>query len=231
MKDETSIQNSQAINTNRIWDWVEIFSDDPTIKFLLDILRSIPFGAPFINAHVDAIKQKIKDIRREKLRTLFSSLADGKLLLNEDIIKTNEFLFCYFSTIEAAFNTRTHEKIELLGDLLRNGVNTGIIWDDTDIYEEILKVLDELSSQELHFLVAFDNEKDMKADWTFQADFFEKTMGLSRQDYSSFLSRLNRSGCLSIASTVDGGQIVLRLSSLYRKLKELALERMQKDRE
>ena len=78
----------------------------------------------------------------------FDELAKGDVIVDEELLKSEDFLHAYFATTKYALNTRRREKIEMFARLLKSSITEKDI-SSIDEYEDLLKVLDELSYREL----------------------------------------------------------------------------------
>lgn len=82
----------------------------------------------------------------------FNELADCKIELTPELVKSEDFLHCFFATTKAAINSRRREKIKMFARLLNSSIQQSN-FSNTDEYEEYLSILDELSFRELSILV------------------------------------------------------------------------------
>ena len=174
------------------------YEDKELVRALAQL---IPYGGG-----VDAfLTGKLEDIRRERIAAFFEALAANRIELSEEVIGSEEFLHKYFITAKAAINTRRREKIALFGNLLANGALPSAC--DADEYEDILRILDELSFRELRALSILDSfskrsrdrkQNDLQWTETFWAQF-ERMVGselaLAKNQVRDFMNRIARTGC------------------------------------
>ena len=138
------------------------------------LIQLIPAG---IGSALDvALINKIQEIRKDRLKSFFDELGTGEIELTKNLIESEDFLHCYFSTIKAAINTRIREKIKMFARLLKSSTLPNLIA-NTDEYEEHLKILDDLSFKELRILILLDKyesrypKNEVENDWQ-RADRF-----------------------------------------------------------
>lgn len=170
------------------------------------VLQALLSLAPGGGAADALLKKRAEEIRDERTKIFFDELSTGKTQLTSDLIESDEFLHCYFSTLKAARNTLRREKIQMLAHLLKNSF-AGKNLVGADEYEEALAAFDELSSKE--FLVLSElhsietknppdtskNEVQNKsAYWAaFKSAAIEKH-GVPENEFLSFMHRLQRTG-------------------------------------
>ena len=115
-------------NSNNIWDIVENGIDSKSIRILIDVCKGFlgPFGS-LVDISTREIETRIMRMRADSLRCLFLQLSKGEIKIDDSLVESDDFLFCYFSTLKAVANSRRFEKIDILAELLRNGINGNII--------------------------------------------------------------------------------------------------------
>ena len=185
------------------------------------LVQLIPFG---IGSAIDVgLITRIQSIREERAREFFDELSTGDVELSENLVESEDFLHCYFSTATAALNTRRREKIKLFARLLKSSVKPGNFV-DTDEFEEYLGILDDLSYREIEFLAMLDtiqndigqmNEEELDGK-------LEETAGRKMEDVIPSLARLSRTGLVEHyppAALLDETASHGKLTSRYFKLK------------
>ena len=208
----------------------ERYEKNPILRGLIQL---IPFG---LGSGVDvALSTRLQKIREERTRTFFDELAEGRILLQPELLESEDFLHCFFATMEATLNTRRREKIRLFARLLKASTLPGS-FSGTDEYEEHLDTLDQLSFREVSILVTLekyesrfpksDTENDLhRANrfWNqFTTELVEK-LQIPKEEIDAVLTRLNRTGSYEtfIGSYWEytGGKG--KLTPLYFRLKRL----------
>jgi hypothetical protein len=206
------------------------YGNSPVLQFLI---QSIPVFGSGIDA---AAREIILKYQWNKFRVFFEELAKGSISLSKDLIKNDDFLFCFFKTMDAVQRSRKEEKIRFLARLLTAGLNAEL-FADTDDYEEILSIIDDLSYRELQILALLgqfekknpkqNSESDVQWTnryWSSFVQAISDQLKISADTVSAMLTRLQRSGCYKgiDGSYMDysGGQG--HLTPLYRRLEKIA---------
>lgn len=128
----------------------DAYEGSPIVRALVQVVMApIPYGIG--SAIGAALTSAIENMREERLRTFFDELAKGTRHLTEELIQEEDFLHAYFSTLKAAMNTRRREKIRLFARMLSNASQERRL--GSDIFEEFLGILDDLSVRELQILL------------------------------------------------------------------------------
>ena len=202
--------------------------DNRVIRGLIQLL---PCG---IGSAIDVVLMKtLEHIQRERTMAFFDELAKGDVIVDEELLKSEDFLHAYFATTKYALNTRRREKIEMFARLLKSSLTEKDI-SNIDEYEDFLKVLDELSYRELLALRILDKysstarseaQKDLK--WTNQFwDKFEEDitneLKIPKDQIASFMDKIARTGCYEMFTGAywdyTGGKG--KLTSMYWRLKK-----------
>jgi hypothetical protein len=121
----------------------EAYAQNPIIRALLQVF---PGGG----SADTLLQQRAAEIAGERLRTFFSELANGTRDLTEESIANDDFLHCFFSTMRAVTHTKRAQKIRLFAKLLSSQAHGR--FSDTDYYEEVLSIIDSLSTREFEAL-------------------------------------------------------------------------------
>ena len=218
------------MNTETIEQLANRYQTNPIIRGLIQV---IPLG---IGSAADvALVTILENIRKDRAREFFDELEKGAVQLTPEIIESEDFLHCYFSTTRAALNTRRREKIRYFARLLTSSISSSEI-STVNEYEECLSILDELSFRELEILVVrsrYEKEYPYPAGASYrkQADqFWDRfssevcsRFSIPRGELKSILLRLNRTGLYH--ETVNGRQESTNssgeLTPLYSKLEKL----------
>ena len=201
MSDQSNVNKAQDELLGR-------YSGSRTTRALVQL---IPMG---IGSAADVwVKETLQRIQKQRAQIFFDKLDQGEILLSEDVIKSDDFLHCFFITSKAALNTRRKEKIELFAALLKSTFVTQAFV-EFDKYEELLGMLDEVSWREwtaLTVLASFsdtprgDSENDLQWSWKFWSAFktrLESELNLEPNEVVPFLNRISRTG---LYNEITGG--------------------------
>lgn len=193
---------------------------------------------PGIGAALDIVLiQTLDKIRHDRARAFFDELAKGNLISDKELLKNEDFLHCYITTIQAALKTRSREKIRMFARLLKKSLDDSGP-EDIDEYEYFLNILDNLSFREIQALIILDSFGDKFRDstdsdpsWTstfwdeFEKKLFEQ-LKVPRDRASDFMNGIARTGCYEIFTgaliSYSGGQG--KLTPTFKRLKEFILE-------
>lgn len=184
------------------------------------------------------VSQRVKEIRLERSKTFFDELESGLKQLDDETIKSEDFLHKFFISYKAAINTRRREKTKMFSNLFKSSLlKTDVSIVDT--FEDYLKILDELSYREIQALYILEsfystprNSDDSNLNWTdkFWDKFVSKLstdVKISPEKVDSFMIRVSRTGCYElftgkIISGGTGGKGIL--TPIFFDLKEYALK-------
>ena len=161
------------------------------------------------------------------------SLATGDVVVDEKLLECEDFLHAYYATTKYALNSRRREKIRMFARLLKSSITESEI-SDVDEYEDILKILDELSYRELLALKILDEysstprtEEENDLQWTEQFwNEFEQRLSnelrIPKNQVADFMNRIGRTGCYELFTGMywdyTGGKG--KLTSTYHRLKK-----------
>ena len=220
------------METNAIANLAEQYSDKPIVRSLLQLI-------PGWGIADTLLQQRVNEIRSERLKIFFNELADGKHELNEELIKSEDFLHSYFCTIKAVINTRQREKIRLLARLLDASIEADAS-SCPDEYEELLSVLDSISLREFKALVELfrlenknprgDSENELQnalGYWGhFRAHVIE-LIGVPESSFTAFMAKIERTG---LYLRITGGYLdyagdIGRTTELFRRLLQFVEEK------
>ena len=128
----------------------------PVIKGLLAIAGSlnpiIALPSAVTVVGIELLETALKERQERQLKTFFDKLNEGKITLDKETIANKEFLHRYFITLRTVLKTNRDEKIKVLADFFINRGSRNLDGSHTDIYEEYLGIIDELSYRELLIL-------------------------------------------------------------------------------
>ena len=203
--------------------------DNPIIRALVQLLLG-GFGSA-----VDiALMRDLETIRRDRARTFFDELAEGNIIVDEELLRSEDFLHAFFSTAKCALNTRRREKIMMFARLLRSAAAKDDV-SSVDEYEDLLRILDELAYRELLALQILDEcgrrtprsegQNDLQWSTVFWAQFEEElgqVLKIPKGQVSNFMDKIARTGCYEIFTGgyigYTGGQG--QLTPMYFRLTE-----------
>ena len=205
-------------------------------RVIRPLIQLIPFG---IGSAVDTVLiQTHQKSQYERSCVFIDELARGNLISDEELLKSEDFLHCYITTVQAALKTCRREKIRMFARLLKSSLDdSGLA--DIDEYEYFLNILDNLGFKELQALIILDSFSDSFRDstgsdpsWTstFWDEFENKLseqLNIPRERVSDFMNGIVRTGCYEMFTgaliSYSGGQG--KLTPTFMRLKEFILER------
>lgn len=204
------------------------YAASPVVRGLVQL---IPYG---VGGGLDvAIVTAYDNIQQRRLREFFDRLSAGSIRLSPQLIESDDFLHCFFATVQSVARTHRQQKIHLFANLL-SSIASGQVT-DVDAYEEYLRILDELSYRELLLLSLLDRYErtshrpagSERAAFTmsFWSAFLNEAVSLlsvGATEVQATLTRLNGSGCYATYIGAYGGSDQGRLTALWHKLREVA---------
>ena len=213
----------------------DMYQTNPVIRALVQLI-------PIVSIVDAALVTKIEKIHTKKARVFFDELENGTVQLTQEMIESEDFLHCYFSTFKAALNSHRREKICYFARLLTSSITLSEI-STIDEYEEYLSILDDLSFRELKLLIVlsrYEKEFFLQGDknplqranrfWEqFSLEVCSK-FSISDGELDGMLARLNRTG---LYKTIIGTYVGYNggrgeLTPMYAKLEEMIrLEEME----
>ena len=211
------------------------YEDNRVIRGLIQL---VPFG---IGSAIDVVLCETLDkIREERAATFFDELSKGNVVVNDELLQSEDFLHAFFSTAKFALNTRRREKIEMFARLLKSSVSKSEL-SNIDEYEDYIKILDDLSYREILALKILDeytgrprNEDMSDIQWvnTFWDEFEQRLsdeLNIPKNQVVDFMNRIARTGCYEMfrGGYVDytGGKG--KLTPTYKRLKEYIFEKSE----
>ena len=115
-------------------------------RVIRGLIQLVPLG---IGGAIDVVLTKtLENIQEERAGAFFDELAAGNIVVDENLLKSEDFLHAYYATTKFALNSRRREKIKMFARLLKSSLTDKEI-SNIDEYEDFLKILDELSYREL----------------------------------------------------------------------------------
>ena len=213
---------------NKIQPLLEKYENNRVIRALIQL---VPSG---IGGAIDVVLTKtLENIKKERLTAFFDELATGDAVVDEKLLECEDFLHAYYATTKYALNSRRREKIRMFARLLKSSITESEI-SDVDEYEDILKILDELSYRELLALKVLDEynstprtEEQNDLQWTeqFWGEFEQRLsneLRIPKNQVADFMNRIGRTGCYELFTGMywdyTGGKG--KLTSTYQRLKK-----------
>lgn len=239
-------------------DILNRYEDNKTVRTLIHL---IPGG---VGSAIDAnLDLRIKELKEKKLQTFFDQLHDQLSEFPLDLIDSDDFLHCYFITVRSVLSARREDKIKLFADLISSAIFKDF-FKEVDEYEEMISVLDDLSYREimvLNILSTFEKKHPFKPEkskinviesyWDRFKTAVETTLNINKEDVSSVIMRITRSGFLTpymaesnpapetkmvfgkpikmSGGIINTGEPIYRLNSFYYKFKGLVRVESEED--
>ena len=162
---------------------------------------------PWVGSAADtALNSRVATLKRKRVLTFFDELAAGEAVPSEATAESQDFLHCLCATVAYAVNTNRHEKIRMFARLLNRSFGPGGPA-DADQHEVLVKILDDLSFNEIRALETLYGFKDVPRQpddndlkWTLRLwpafqDRLWNQLGVPREETSDFMNRITRTGC------------------------------------
>lgn len=178
----------------------DTYSKSPVIRSLISL---ISIKNPLIGACDSLIVNAISNIQNSKLEDFFRELENGNIQLSEEKVKSVDFLNKYMITVKAVMETNRKEKIQSLARLFKN---EEIL--NTDLYEEYLNILNDLSYVEFCILIKLhkyenkypinEGENKLQRSEKFWPEFIrevEHDLDINQNEIRGILTRISRTGC------------------------------------
>ncbi|MDR5904872.1 hypothetical protein [Franzmannia qiaohouensis] len=169
--------------------------------------------------------QKAISSYKEKRRIfLLSELAKAGYTRDSPELQKDDFIACFLATEDALNKCASREKITALANMLVSGVSSGRLFREPDAYAEILSIIEGLSERELlilYWLYKIEEagaEKDQEEKVGNQAKYISERLGCTVELSAALLTRLERTGLLSVAHGYGGGKSH-SLSALAKELR------------
>jgi hypothetical protein len=207
------------------------YGDKPIIRSLLQLI-------PGWGTADTLLQQRANEIRADRMRIFFDELANGRHELTDELINSEDFLHCYFSTLRAVMNTRQRDKIRMLARLLDSSLSDRLAT-NTDEYEELLTILDVISLREFRALTLLYNfeqnnpkqkeQNELQNILSYWASFESQvvsSLGISEEAFPAFMAKMERTGLyLRLTGgffdyTGDKGRTTALLSRLLQFIKK-----------
>lgn len=160
-----------------------------------------------------------RDRKRDKL---LDKLVSSKIQLDDSKLKSDSFISAFVKTEEAIQKAESQEKFDFLLSLYIRSIESELIFEQPDLYHEVIHTLGEMSCREISFLYLLDDysRENKETEENFREfnqgldKLFQSKLNLNYAAQQAMTRRLYRTGFVSSISTVDGG-IWPRISLLY----------------
>ena len=200
-------------------------------RVIRGLIQLVPFG---IGGLIDVVLTKtLENIQKERTAAFFDELAKGDAVVDENLLKSEDFLHAFFATTKYALNSRRREKIKMFARLLKSSLTENDL-SNIDEYEDFLKILNELSYRELLALKILDEysstpRKEEQNDLQWTSQFWEelerriaKELNIPANQVVDFMNRIARTGCYEVFTggyfDYTGGKG--KLTPTYQRLKK-----------
>ncbi len=204
-------------------------------KILRVLVKFMPKGG-IVDNLLSSFYTKEKERR---VTSFFDELSKNETALTEEIISSDDFLHKYFITLKAVIETKRTEKIKYFARLLNNS-DSPIFNADTDNFEDFIKILDDLTFQELQILSIirkYDKEIIENGDKPIDFDrkmskarsFYQKLktdiskhLQIPEDEVRSLLTKLERTGCIFYNKGSADAMSSVLTTLTYQKLEMLS---------
>ena len=169
------------------------------IRYMAPLIRGLVSMIPTVGGPLEVgIEEAFEKLAKRRHKVFFDELSEGLRDLTPELIESEDFLHCSVATYRAAMRARRTEKIRFLANMMVGAVrsNEGR---ETEEYEELLAIVDELSFRELDLLMSLSRAPN-------PGPYGEREMtdnlavyGIARGEATSILYRLLRSGLIAIS--------------------------------
>ncbi|RNI32830.1 hypothetical protein EFY79_19760 [Hanamia caeni] len=202
-------------------------------EILRSLIKLIPHGSIIDNKLTNFYTKE----KARRLKIFYDELANGNIQLTEEVIESDDFIHKYYITLKAVLETRRDEKIQYFARLLKNS-ESELVNNPTDYYEDFIKVLDDLTYQELFVLKKLkEKEKEFESlqgrRLMIHKRFYRKfkiqlseEIGITEDEVLSIFIRLGRTGCINLDKNTDQFNQVsdsIATTDFFKKLETLAL--------
>ena len=146
---------------------------NPQIQAFLALPGVAQVAGPLNAAMLAASTQRLRDSIQQQLDSMWSRLATfkkerGKRLEEtpydklEALAQSPDFVHCVSVTAERVVHTRSNPKIRMFARLLSQGAGDAAPVPDSEQYEELLAILDELSLREIRARVILHRHEESR---------------------------------------------------------------------
>lgn len=173
-------------------------------KPLMDAVLDV---APSLGAYLDSkIEIKLKNYQSEKRKIFVEIVLENKDIITRDMVSEEEFLVNFMKTVEVVERLSTNDKVVYYANLIRNGYLSGEPCIDSDMFDECMAIINDLSYREMVFLAEFAKHAkenpvriDESGDYLVSGEDWIKYYHHMKETYPNanprtFLKRLSRTG-------------------------------------
>ena len=175
--------------------YAEKIFDSKIYKNIMSVYRTIiPFG-DLIDTNINEI---VNDFMKKKHEEFLSEILKSNLSMVD--VKDVEFIMNFKKTLDAVNRLSNNDKVKYFANLLKNSYMNDIkILNDE--YEEMLRILGNMSYREINyllFLYKFEQENDLTKDvyWYSFMAAFEKKFEINRYKSYEIYKRLGNTGLI-----------------------------------
>lgn len=205
MSDNGNFQNKK-LELQNIEQVINV-KNNPTVKMtIINLIKSIPIFGELLDNTVDII---LSDFQQKK-RSEFIDIILNDISITKEMVNDVDFIMEFAKTLEAVNRVTVNKKVKYFAHLFKNSY---CIIDkiETDIYDEYLRVLEDLSHREIQYLcflkefeLTNNKDKDDKYWYKFMDEFSAK-FDLDKYDSYETYKRLVRSGLVDESVKYSGG--------------------------
>ncbi len=130
---------------------IENYNSSPAFKALFQIASNATPNFGLLGAVEQIIVTAYNNAQKKRVKLFFEQLGKGEIQLSESVIQEEEFLYFFTSTLKAVIRSRREEKIQFLSTLFLRTLETSS-FEQSDLYEHYLSIVDELTLTELILL-------------------------------------------------------------------------------
>ncbi|MFS1473552.1 hypothetical protein BCU45_002965 [Vibrio lentus] len=169
-------------------------------------------GAAISKAVASAITGKCvavyKNHKREKLLNV---LKDSNLSVDSNQLQKDEFIASYLATERALEKSISDAKVNALTSMFYRGVESQKLFEQYDVYQEVLSIVTDLSERELHLMYHLyqfseqtnNSSSDPDELAKQQHEYLADKLGISREMVKAILVRLRRTGLILSESELN----------------------------
>ncbi|CDT91524.1 hypothetical protein [Vibrio coralliirubri] len=173
-----------------------------------------------------------KNHKREKL---LNALEEGDLSVDSNQLQKDEFIASYLATERALERSISVAKVDALTSMFYRGVESQKLFEQYDVYQEVLSIVTDLSERELHLMYHLyqfseqtNNSSSDSDDLAKQQhEYLADKLGISREMVKAMLVRLRRTGLILSESELNDeyalmfqtGFELMHVSKLAKELK------------